>query len=205
MPWRIFLVFEEIPDSGSATAGGAWSSGDAVVLPPVPPVIPSVPPTPPTTEEQLDALMRRLTVGPLETLDDFRTAIHDVVNFVNELAAVGVISRQVSGESLLPGTVVFMNQSGQWVKADSSSSQTAPTSGYGIVDGVVEAGKPVDVIATGEAEVFSGLVPGRLYYLGTNGGITPEPTQPVIVVIGRAMTDKVLLVQPQYIGDTVNV
>lgn len=89
-------------------------------------------------------------------------------------------------------TAVYINSSGSCTAADNATINTAQVVGFVAGDGVIQQ--------AGTLDGFSGLVAGRLYYLGTAGGIrsTPLPnnaTGQCFVPVGIAKSETELLIK----------
>lgn len=140
-----------------------------------------------------------VVIGPTGTVPDLSIAVQELANRVRELQSiVQVIGPKGTGLAL--GRVAFVDEAGTWHKASRASAETAPVTGYGIVMELSTGSSAKIQIAT-VADVFSGLVSGKTYYLGDDGEITLDTAGPIVVALGRAVSPTGLLLQPAYIGD----
>lgn len=125
----------------------------------------------------------------------------------------GKVIPPVTGETVVPGKIVYLAPDGIWYHT-SASLKSKSTTELRLVVGKALAGDPVQYISYGEFSYPSGsLVPGDKYYLSVDSGDITNTiynnSSNVIRYIGTAKSDTTLLFNPDqtYISDfnsTVN-
>jgi hypothetical protein len=109
-----------------------------------------------------------------------------------------------AGENLSAGDYVYINASGNVLKADASAAN-ASKAAVGFVLTAVSNGNPATVYLEGNNDQHTGLTPGAAYFLSATTPGAPTTTAPttaghVVQYIGRATSSTTIAFDPDIQG-----